>query len=281
MLVLTLAAPTACTIRDQAFSDPAGPAPPPPDFHALRAAAKAELGLAVLLKPADAPDGAVVTSLAPLIVQDIGPSAAGYRIEGAQRPGRVVRNAAGEIAVEDAVPTVYTDTGAVNVRGRTYDQVTFVWWYPNSAGMNDMKARGVRMTLGDDGFPLVWEVLGAGRAHLLYVSATLERLAREQYGPPLVGRAFSAELSMEEARYSAVLQVIEDGPIPLGPYVYVTGRERLITALHCRCSPAQFDRARETDLYELVPMTELPSSLRGVSRESDDLTRHLRWPAGL
>lgn len=281
MPFFVLAALVGCALRNQAIGEPAGPAPPPPDFHALRAASEAELDLAVLLKPADEPDGAVGTSLAPLLVQDVRPSAPGYRIEGTHRPGRVVLNAAGDVAVEASIPTVYIDTGAVDLQGRTYDQVTYVWWYPRSAGVNDVEARGVRMTLGDDGFPLVWEVLGAGQVYLLYVSMTLERFAREQYGPPLAGRLFSAERSMEEARYSAVLRVLEDGPMPLGPYVYVTGRDRLITALHCRCSPAQFDRVGETDLYELVPLAELPSSIGGAFRDSVDLTRHLRWPAGL
>ncbi|MFH1109147.1 MAG: hypothetical protein V1790_08145 [Planctomycetota bacterium] len=90
-----------------------------------------------------------------------------------------------------------------------------------------------------------------------------------------------------------VARLIDDGPAPMGPYVYLNAPPgRAVTTVLCRCSPSQVEAFIETRYYDLVPLETIdPSSgelmrwaatlvhgelLRPVPGKS--LGRILRWP---
>ena len=51
--------------------------------------------------------------------------------------------------------------------------------------------------------------------------------------------------------------VLEDGPVPMGPFVYLLARSSDVATLLCRCSPARFDSVVVSDDYDLEPLETL------------------------
>ena len=64
-----------------------------------------------------------------------------------------------QTTASDETPVVHLQTGTVEIGGTTYEQLTFVWWYP-TASAEDRRAQGLRATLSGDGFPALYEVWG-------------------------------------------------------------------------------------------------------------------------
>ena len=85
-----------------------------------------------------------------------------------------------------------------------------------------------------------------------------------------------------------VAGIVEDGPIPMGPYVYVDAADQRVTTLLCRCSPSQVDRITDTGYYQLewglasdLDSAWLPrTSGTGVQDEPTQFIEAslLRWP---
>lgn len=171
----------------------------------------------------------------------------------------------------------FTDEGAIKINNVSHPQVTYIWQH-TAAGDSSANARlGLRITLGSDGFPLVWEVLDSRQQlTILYVSRSAENLAAKQFGPPLRDRHLSIEQSLEAARHVIVVRALEDGPIPMGPYIYADLANQ-ITSVLCRCSAAQVDEFLLEEQYQMEPMTD---ELKALLPQTD-LTKMLRWPQGL
>jgi hypothetical protein len=116
----------------------------------------------------------------------------------------------------------------------------------------------------------------------LYVSQSLEDRVSQTVGTPLPGRRFSVEPSIEEAPNVVVAGVFEDGPTPLGPYVYLEAGTRNIVSVLCRCSPAQVEEVVATDAYDLKPASGSPASSTVPECTQDAVSRSLeqslRWP---
>ena len=196
---------------------------------------------------------------APLIVEELGGGEASAPKMGLSDP--ITKSAVFEPG------TVYFDQATVQADGARLEQLLYLWAYK---GTDDLKTgmrskgivRGVRVILGQDGMPIVWEVAGGvGNVRVFYVVKSLEEAARKQFGDPLPGRSFSIERSVDEAPKIVVVRVLDDGPVPMGPYVYVdSSADRNITTVHCRCSPSQFDEATETMQYEFLPLENLDAS---------------------
>lgn len=197
--------------------------------------------------------------------------------------------------------------GAVTVEGVTYAQVTYAWhlkprrtppplkgWAPRPEPRRETSKHrnagtgaernveteeggwvGVRITVGSDGFGVVWEVLDARAPEVvLYVSRSAESLAERQFGVALPGRRFAIERSVTEAPEVVVVRALEDGPAPMGPYVYVDDADRIISVL-CRCSPAQVEAFALEGTYTARGGAE--AGRWGVV----DFGSVLRWPEGL
>jgi hypothetical protein len=175
--------------------------------------------------------------------------------------------------------------------------VVYVWRYPAPTGGErciSCEGRGVRITLGQDGLPLVWEALSTDtRTRVLFIAESLEQAARREFGEPLPGRRFSIERAADEAPDVVVARIIDDGPVPMGPYVYLNAPpSRAVTTVLCRCSPSQVEAFIETRYYDLLPLETIDPTSRGLMRwvgtlvydesrraaPGKSLDRILRWP---
>lgn len=262
-------------------SDNVGDVVAPPDFVAR---ALIEFDRAILLKPRDS-EGGLEERLAPLIVlETAGPIGEGLDKAGF---GAARFDLQGHLHFDASRPTLYTDRSTITIRNVEYAQISYNWWFPPMRTDSAATARtsgGVRITLGEDGFPLVWEVLGCrGQAETIFVSASLERAAVEAFGGPLPGRRYTVERRIANKGAAPVVRVLEDGPIPMGPYIYFDAKTHGVTTLLCRCMPSQVQRFVGTKYYDLAPVEELGkwnnSKQPGVSLTVEgDLQDALRWP---
>lgn len=128
---------------------------------------------------------------------------------------------------------------------------------PSRGGGVDVPLRlqGIRMTLNSAGQPVVWEVLDdSSGAELIFVSQGLESAAAAEFGKALPGRRYSSERSLAEAPKVVVARIIDDGPVPMGPIIYLTAGTHDVSTLICRCMPSQAKRLRATRMYELAPL---------------------------
>ena len=202
--------------------------------------------------------------------------------------GEVYVDAPGRVSIDTARPTIYTDITVTEIDGEPYDQILYVWWYETEYAQHPddtLSLRGIRITLGKDGFPLVCEILDDDRVDLMFVSQSLERAAKKVYGPPLSGRLYSVEREVNDTPHTVVARILEDGPVPTGPYVYLQVESKAVTTLSCRCTPSQVSHIVESTYYDLMPLEALGSwglqTVRHGIAYGDrlGLQRRLRWPA--
>jgi len=211
----------------------------------------------VLFKPIEAESNpASVLRLAPLIIQDV----AGTNNSVLWRD---------RFAPEDAGPLVHAGSGTITVNGRPHDQFSYLWTYPATGPGRD--AQGIRITLNAAGEPVIWEVLGDSTgADILYVAQSVELAARAEFGPPPPGRKFSIERNVGDAPRTVVANIIDDGPTPMGPVVYLMKDNRDVSTLICRCMASQgglllgqADYALETSMAQ----TNLPAAFPTIQLE--------------
>lgn len=219
----------------------------------------------VLFKPTETEsNSAPALRLAPLIIQEMGDTNAGSRWRD-------------QFDSEDSQPLVQSEFGFTVLDGRLHDQFSCRWSYVSSEPSTNSvrKWQGVRLTLNAAGEPVIWEVLeDSSGADIIYVAQSLELAARTQFGPPLTGRKFSIERSLLDAPQTVVANVIDDGPTPMGPVVYLNQQSRDVTTLICRCMASQGGTLLRQTNYELLltapsngwpstfPLTPLEQRLR-------------------
>ncbi len=220
---------------------------------------------AVLFKPVDSGSNNTVTvRLAPLIIQAVADTNA----------ASLWRD---QFAAGDSGPVVTGESGTTVVNGRPHDQVSYSWTYAASEppAHSVRHRQGLRLTLNASGEPVLWEVLDDSTgADIIYAAQSLELAARAQFGPPLPGRKFSLERGLEEAPRTVVANVISDGPLPMGPVVYLFRGSHDVSALICRCMEAQARELVGQKDYQLMVATN--ASVRFPSREG--IERRLRLP---
>ncbi len=221
-----------------------------------------EFDHAIFYKPDAVNDDAdLLSELAPLLIEQVRSSnnntASPLRIP--HGIGVVITDANGQLSVDSTQPTIYTDAVVTSIKGVPYDQLIYVWWYPrrSAQSVSDLLMRGIRITLGKDGFPLVCEVLDDDEVDILFVTQTLENAANKAFGPKLSGRQFSAERSLTDAPRTVVARLLDDGPVPMGPYVYLLAKSREVSTLSCRCAASQIDRFVDTKYYSMLPLETL------------------------
>lgn len=147
-------------------------------------------------------------------------------------------------------PQVQAHKDIVLLNNRWHWQYTYTWNYPTGP----QRIQGVRLTLDSRDNPVIWEILAdtSGR-QIIYVSQALELAARAEFGSPLPGRKFSIERTQKESPEIVLANVIEDGPLAMGPILYLADTSHDVLALICRCMPAQFQNLRDQRDYELLP----------------------------
>lgn len=198
---------------------------------------------AVMFKPAEGGfDSALVTQLAPLLIQATATTNAAERQT--DRP-----------APTPPLLKMSVHTNLVTIHTNHYPQFSYIW---NRADLGSAGSaatlQGVRITLDSRGAPVIWELLhDATGADVIYVAQSIEVLARVEFGPPLAGRKFAAERSQTDAETTVVANVIDDGPAVMGPILYLQADNHDVSALICRCMPAQFQNLLGQQDYELLP----------------------------
>lgn len=191
------------------------------------------------------------------------------------RMGRVVSGLDGRLQIDTDDPVVYqADDHVSDVDGVTHRR-TFVWFYETDSGKPVW--RGVRTWYGSDGFPLAWAYLRDGRSSVVFfVSASLEAAAGREFGLPLPGNRFTVE--RHDSATVVVAGVVEDGPMPMGPYFYVSASERDVTAVRCRCDRSFFATVAETFVYDVAGLGELRDVGMVVTLPDTPLSKMLRMP---
>ena len=240
-----------------------------------------------LLKPAEPRNPDLTFKLAPLIVQELSP---GNTPTSAPDLFGTADLSNGVPALDLSHPAVWYSVDSVPLGGKLHPRLTYLWCYtvekplPN-AGILPMQ--GVRPTLNSAGQPVIWEILAdPSGAEILFVSQTLEAAASAQFGPPLPGRRYSIERALDDAPAVVVARVIEDGPLPMGPIIYLRSGSRSVSTLICRCMPSQGRLVRTARNFELRPFPDQTAPIRpataafwpGDAATADRLTRCLRLP---
>lgn len=196
-----------------------------------------------------------------------------------------------ELSQRNITPKVFYEQSSVNLRGKPHTQLLFIWFRAGEERQsNSAPAWAVRLTLDADRFPMIAETFEHGGPLLkIFVSKSLEEAARKQYKTPLPNRSYVVESSVDSQPGVIVPRIFEDGPQPMGPYVYEDKRLSISTVL-CRCSPSQVDDFTENMYYELKPaklldknpmLPDSSSSIQGAYPQTDDpawLERALRLP---
>jgi hypothetical protein len=237
---------------------------------------------ACFFKPAEAKTNDPAFSLAPLILQEVsGSTERYYRMD---RFGTLSLSN-GVPALEPSRPAIYWQTDSVQLSGKAHARFTYVWCYSAAASDSkrgpgadslspaqaeaDLTVQGIRITLNTNGQPVIWEALADNSgAELIFVSQTLEAAALAEHGKPLPGRHHAIERRTQEAPKVIVARVIDDGPVTMGPIVYLSAGTRNISTLICRCMPAQAKKLLDTSTYELLPLNALTvQSLLTKSKE--------------
>ena len=246
---------------------------------------KREFRKARFNKPENSDASGIEQKLAPLIVEEFGEATS-------PKIGALLPSPGKDHAVPFRPATIYFDEREVECGSLRHAQLIFVWWYEQQHESRRVikptfLPRGVRIVVDSDGMPVLWEALQHLRGlRMFFVSQSFELAAREQFGAPLPGRRFSVERSLADASNIIVSGILDDGPMPMGPYVYVdASSQRAISTIHCRCSPSQFEEIVETNEYELTPLKELDSHWlreRGgidMDKLGDESMEDLfRWP---
>ena len=267
----------------------------PADRKNVRARTHAHFARATFFKPGDIPDGGLPFDLAPLIVQEVS-SSTGSPADRFGSWSTDETSDAGHAGFDADRPAVYWHESRTELgQGGSFDQFSYVWWYPALALDDPPLPAGIRITVDEGAFPLAWEVLTRdGWVRSVYVAESVERRAEARFGGPLSGRRHAIEPSVADAPDVVVARVLADGPAPMGPFVYLTTSPRKIATLICRCMPSQADEFVETGYYELVPLSRLlrigftpVERFPFVQSEREDgfsetggpsALQHLRWP---
>ena len=158
----------------------------------------------------------------------------------------------------------------------SYEETENGWTYRWKDPLTD-HVQGLRVTLGEDGFPLAHEVLhDSSGARLLFIDIGLEEQAGERFGPPLDSRRYAVERSVEETPDVAVGGLLEPGSTPLGPFVYLWEETHDVNVVLCRCMAPRVYDIKDSIPYVLTPY--IPSSTDEAPRRVT-LSDLLRLPS--
>jgi hypothetical protein len=213
-----------------------------------------EFAAARFLKPSEVQTNDLAFTLAPLIMQEVKEPTASL-----PTPDRfgALSLTNGLPAVDRSLPTIYWHADTVRLKGAEHVRYSYIWCYSAGTaaqGESSLGLQGIRITLNTAGQPAIWEVLADDSgADVIYVSQNLEAAAQAEFGKALPGRRYAVERGLAEAPKAIVARVIDDGPVAMGPFVYLSGGSRVVTTLLCRCMSAQVRKIAATSNYDLAP----------------------------
>lgn len=233
-------------------------------------------------KPADTNADELSFKLAPLLLQEVPPASPKPKTElPGSTCGKLMLTERG-LSLDTSRPAIYVVPDTVSLNGQAHARLTYLWFYPDSVGGSEpvhLIAQGVRLTLNSAGAPVIWEELAEESGlKIAYVSESLEQAAQAEFGKPARGRKYGIERA--DAPDFVVARVIEDGPMPMGPILYLSRGTHYLATLICRCMPAQADNVSSTRSYELVASTSLTDALLATAR-AQLKNRTAFWPGNL
>lgn len=262
----------ACS-QAQPRSSPTSRHAPALTLDAFRVRATNWFSRALLLKPLESGSEDLALKFAPLLVQELADTNSPASDE---RPGSVSFTN-DPPRVQPASPAVYWGSETVSVNGREHVRFTYEWFYParSDAAADSSRRQGVRITLDHEGLPAIWEVLSdSSGTDLVFVSRSVEAKALAEFRETAPARAFAVERPLAQAPRTVVARVIEDGPVPMGPIVYLARDTHDVTTVICRCMPSQASAVAETGMYQLLPSQAVRSRWN-----TEPLERRLWLPA--
>jgi hypothetical protein len=203
-----------------------------------------------LLKPADAEPASPFYPFAPLLLQEVS------TVSDMCGPG-TLNSSNGLLQVDPEHLAVYATIDTLEVgHGKEYPRFTYVWCYSSLESGNhtsQTQLQGIRITLDSQGRPAIWEVLAdSSGARLLFVSQSLEAAAAARHGKVLPGRRYAVEPSIDTRPVVVVARVLDDGPMPMGPIIYLESESSEVSTVICRCMPAQAKTVAQTRTYEFL-----------------------------
>jgi hypothetical protein len=83
---------------------------------------------------------------------------------------------------------------------------------------------------------------------------------------------------METAPITVVARVIDDGPVAMGPFMYLSAATRRVSTLICRCMPAQARKLISTSNYDLLPLQVASTNVLFMQLRSKSMGRTSFWP---
>ena len=125
--------------------------------------------------------------------------------------------------------------------------------------------------------PKACTLASSGGASIVFVAQSLEAQVVREVGPALEQRRFAVERSLRDAPNVVVARVIDDGPMPMGPIIYLRSDTHDVTTVSCRCMEAQAHALAGQLEYELV---SAPNAT-GLVRKRGDVQQRLRLPEGI
>ncbi len=205
------------------------------------------LASANLFKPRDHRDNEMWSALAPLIVHETtSTDLAGYLV-----PVDPPTNS------QPNEPTAYVHESNITLHGQTHPQITYVWFYLASDSQ-ELHARALRMTLDTSGAPVIWEILGDDDQLVqAFVAQSLESESAANT-EPATHRRHHVEPPVNEHPNLIVPRILADGPVPMGPWVYLDEGRNPITVI-CRCMPSQLDKTIADTYYQIRPLSDVTS----------------------
>lgn len=219
-----------------------------------------------LIKPTEPKLNEAVSTLLPWLMQEIGSNTNLPPGISSLTPDAfgLLTESNGVLSVDTSRPAIYGISESIELQGKRHARFTYLWFYHVGAAKGSPESspsQGVRITLDTQGQPAVWEVLAhASGASLLFVSHSVETAAAAEFGRPLPGRRHAIERSLAEAPEVVIARVIEDGPVPMGPFVYLEAGTRSVTTVICRCMPVQADKLVATTMYDLLSLDRDPAA---------------------
>jgi len=227
-----------------------------------------EFYAADFFKPVEPVDPGLDFKLAPMILQEVKGDSDGGKVGQEGRGGGseirpLARDAFGSLSLSNGIvvfdrsaAAVYVSSDTVEIGGKVLPRFSYVWFYglgPAAAERaGKLLVQGVRLTLNAGGEPVVWEVMAdPSGVEVMFVAQSLENAAAAAHGKALPGRRYAIERSVDEVPNVVVARVIDDGPLAMGPMVYLSAPRRAVSTVICRCMPAQARKLLATTAYEL------------------------------
>jgi hypothetical protein len=255
-----------------------------------------QFAAAVFLKPAQTTNAGLAFQFAPLIIQQVPekhvpPDALR---DAFSPPGLtddlpassfIIRHSSLSSVPGTALPrpAIWYTADSVQIEGRVHARFSYQWSYsPANAqgGLTALPVQGIRITLDTQGQPAVWEILAdTSGLQLIFVSQSLEAAAAAAFGKPLPGRRYAIERGFEQAQDVVVPRVIDDGPVAMGPIVYLSQGTRNVSTLICRCMPAQVKQLVATRTFDLTPLDSAGETAFLVTVGVTSNAPPVLWPA--